>query len=77
MQIPTGKPVGIYRLLMVFPHAVFLSQDPVENLAGRRFRHLFVLDEGNVFRYLEAGNCAFAEIGDHVGLHYTTVSRII
>jgi len=62
---------------MILPHTVFFSQDSVENLAGAGSRLLLILDEGNVLRYLEAGNFAFAEIGDHVGLHYTTVSRII
>ena len=47
-------------LLMVFPHAIFFSQDPVEDLAGARSRHLFIFDEDNVLRDLETGYLAFA-----------------
>jgi hypothetical protein len=42
-------------LLMVFPHTIFLSQNSVEDFAIARSRHLFVFNEYNVFRNLEAG----------------------
>jgi len=47
-------------LLMVGPFTVTLAEDPVEDLAGARSGHLFVLNEDDVLRDLESSNLALA-----------------
>ena len=45
---------------MIGPFAVTLAEDPVEDLAGARSRHLFILNEDDVLRDFESGNLALA-----------------
>ena len=53
-------------LLMVFPHPILLSQYSVEDFTIARSRHLFVLNEYNVFRHFETGYLAFAKSTDFI-----------
>jgi hypothetical protein len=49
---------------VILPHAVLLPQQPVENLAGTRTRHLFVFDEDDIFGDFIAGDFALTEVGN-------------
>jgi hypothetical protein len=57
---PSKTLLLIPRLLMIFPHAVFLSQRPVENLPRAYSWHFIILDKDNSFRDLITSNLAFA-----------------